>query len=268
MKKIIKMVVFISVIFLLGGCGMNSDNYAERLYQAISQEDQKTFEALLKEGGDVNTLRDERKSSKQGIFRNVLSNSDFENIYPLEIACQKSTQMAYELLEAGADVDVTDPYLNSTPLIYALSSNQPDRFALAMELVQRGADVNHIDDNQRIAVNSAVHILDCDSEETREQSLELVKVLLDQADMNDVIEHSASNPLREAAKYGNCDAIRYILECGFLDINLETDGMTGEIQMPVSCFWKKEQIQKLFPMKAKRHTIMLKKTMTKKLWNY
>jgi len=71
-----------------------------------------------------------------------------------------------------------------------------------------------------------VHTLKGDSDETKQQSFELLKELLATTDMNEVITNSSSNPLREAAKYGNCDAIDYILEQGIIDINLETDGMT------------------------------------------
>ncbi len=212
--------------FMLAGCGSKKESYSERLYQAISNNDMLTFEALLAEGGDINSLRNESKALKNVAVGNIASNADYENVYPLEIACQKNTEMAYELLEQGADVSVTDPYLNSTPLIYALSSSQPGRFALAMELIDRGADIDHIDDNKRMAVNLAVHTFEKDPDETREESMTLLKELLDKTDMDEVIADSASNPLREAAKYGNCDAISYILEEGLIDIDLMTDGMT------------------------------------------
>ena len=225
-KQIIIVTMLIGMIVLLGGCGVNSNTYSDRLYQAIVNGDKEQFDAILKEGGDVNKLRSEESNSKKGILGRILSNTDYENVYPLEIACQKSPEMAYALLEAGADVSVVDPYLDSTPLLYALSSNHPERFELAAELIKRGADVNHIDRNKRIAVNSAVHTLKRDSDETKQQSFELLKELLATTDMNEVITNSSSNPLREAAKYGNCDAIDYILEQGIIDINLETDGMT------------------------------------------
>ncbi len=223
-KQIIIVTMLLGMIVLLGGCDTNSNSYSERLYQAIVNGEKEQFDAILKEGGDVNELRNEEL--EKGIFGSVLNTADFENIYPLEIACQESPEMAYALLEAGADVSVVDPYLDSTPLLYALSSDHPERFELAAELIKRGADVNHIDRNKRIAVNSAVHTLKNDSEETKQQSLELVKDLLASTDMNEVIANSASNPLREAAKFGNCDAIEYILEQGIIDVNLETDGMT------------------------------------------
>jgi len=225
MKKHIRMmIIMIGIFCFLTGCDTEKDSYAERLYQAITQEDYETFKALLKEDGDINTIRD--AASKKGIFRNAKNAMDFENVYPLEIACQKSPAMAYDLLEAGADVQVVDPYLHSTPLLYALSSDQPKRFELAMELIHRGADVGHMDDNRRVALNLAVHILETDPEETKEQSFELVKLLLEQTDLEKVIQSSASNPLREAAKYNNCTVIRYILEQGLIEIDLKTDGMT------------------------------------------
>ena len=183
-KQIIIVSMLIGMIVLLGGCGMKSNSYSERLYQAIINGEKEQFDIILKEGGDVNELRSEEKNLKKGIIGRILSNTDFENVYPLEIACQESPEMAYKLLEAGADVSVVDPYLDSTPLLYALSSNHPERFELATELIKRGADVNHIDRNKRIAVNCAVHTLEKDSEETKQQSLELVKELLEITDMN------------------------------------------------------------------------------------
>ncbi|MCR4691243.1 MAG: ankyrin repeat domain-containing protein [Lachnospiraceae bacterium] len=205
---------------------MKKDSYSDRLYKAICSQDTEAFDALLQEGGDVNSLRDEEQIATTGIFRMAKSSMDLENVYPLQIACQKSPEMAYKLLAAGAKVDVVDAYLHSTPLIYALSSNQPDRFTLASELLKRGADPGRIDDNKRVAINNAVHTLRTDSEETRQQSMELLKELLAKTDMQDVIDNSASNPLREAAKYGNCEAIEYLLSQEIIDIDLVTDGMT------------------------------------------
>ncbi len=222
-RNIYKLILILVLITLFAGCSKSeskksSDN--ERLYQAIYNGDKNMFEALLSAGVDINALRNEN------INGHVSAAGDFENVYPLEIACQRSPEMAYELLEMGADVNAVDPYINSTALIYALSSNNPGRFKLAMDLIEKGADTEHIDDNKRIAINLAVHTLSTDPDEAYEESYELLKMLSEKTDMNYVIESSASNPLREAAKYGNCNAIDYILDNELVDIDLVTDGMT------------------------------------------
>lgn len=219
-KKKIILCFILALCLPLTGCIFVKKTYSEQLYQAILHQDQEEFERLLHQRGDLNTPRTEHAT---GIFGRL---NDFENVYPLEIACKKSPKMARELLEAGADPNVTDEYLHSTPLIYALSNNHEERFALAMELIRRGADINVVDDNRRTALNASVQILDTDSDTAKSNSMMLLEYLLNNAKTTDIIIQSENNPLNEAASYNNVEAIQYIVDNGYLDVNIQSAGYT------------------------------------------
>ena len=219
-KKKIILCFILTLCLSLTGCIFVKKTYSEQLYQAILHQDQEEFERLLHQRGDLNTPRTKHAT---GIFGRL---NDFENVYPLEIACKKSPKMARELLEAGADPNVTDEYLHSSPLIYALETNHDDRFSLAMELIRRGADINHVDDNKRTALNACVEVLDTDSDKAKEDSMVLLQYLLENCDIPEVTKQSFNDPLSTAASYNNTDAILYMLENNYFNVNIATDGYT------------------------------------------
>ena len=192
--------------------------YGEQLYRAIDHRKTDEVRDLLASGGDVNSLRTENP---------VLKIVDYENIYPLEKACKTSCEMADLLLEAGADAGVVDPYIGATPLIYALSENYEERFALALRLIDAGARIDQVDDNGRCALNRAAILYDTDGEKARQDELELMKYLLHACDLEEVMERSGDNPLVEAARFNNVPVMRYILEEQLIDINRKSSGYTA-----------------------------------------
>ncbi len=82
--------------------------------------------------------------------------------------------MPLELLSAGANPSKVDNYLSSTPLIYALG---------------------------RTALNANVEVLETDDNEVRDKSMELLKYLLENAELSEVIEQSGNNPLKIILSY-------------------------------------------------------------------
>ncbi len=196
---------------------MSDKEYSENLYQAIRSEDEAEVDRLLSQNRDLNVLR-----SSSPYMRMV----DFENIYPLEAACKTSEEMAYKLLDAGADADVVDIYLSGTPLIYALSANYEGRFRVARRLIDEGADIDHVDDNGRTALIKAAVVLKNDSDESREEELELMKYLLKNCDLDRVMKESENNPLAEAARYNNVAVVEYILDEEIIDIDMTAEGWT------------------------------------------
>ena len=82
---------------------------------------EKEVRKLLAQGAQIDALRSENP---------VLKMVDFENIYPIEKACKTSFEMASLLLDEGARADVIDPYIQATPLIFALSEFDDGAFGL------------------------------------------------------------------------------------------------------------------------------------------
>lgn len=221
-KKNMISVVCIGSIISLGGCTMlfqsnNMNEYSDALFQTIKEQDYKKFEELLSETGDVNQPRSNKKVSRS---------VDFENIYPLQEACFTSAQMAYDLLEHGARADVVDPYIESSPLIYALSASYPERFEVAERLIEAGSNLEHVDANQNTALNLCVVVFENESEETYRHSMEVLSYLLEHCNLELVMEKSNNNPLRAAAMCNNCRAIEYILTQGYLDVDTSWHGFT------------------------------------------
>ena len=222
-----KKVLLLSLVFLtymLGGCVMKVNDYSNNLYEAIKEHDADRFHELLNQGGELNKPRVENPI----IF--IPRNNDYENVYPIEIACKEAPDMALELLSAGADPNIVDDYLSSTPLIYALETNKQQRFNLAMTLIEYGVNINHVDALGRTALNASVEVLETDGEEVRDKSMELLKYLLENADVPQVIEQSGNNPLNAAAQYNNLDAIKYIVLNKYIDINTVCGGYTPLMQ--------------------------------------
>jgi len=183
---------------------------SEKLYYAIGRNKIPEVKKLLDQGAQINALRSENP---------VLKMVDFENIYPIEKACKTSYEMASFLLDEGADADVIDPHVSSTPLICALSENYEQRFELGLRLVRSGVRTGQVDSNGRTALNKAAVIFPTDGPDAREAELELVKYLLQECDLESVMAQSGTNPLVEAARFDNIPVMEYILDNKLVDID-------------------------------------------------
>ncbi len=192
--------------------------YSEKLYWAIGRKNMEQVRMLLAQKKDLNSPR-----VKNPIMRLV----DFENIYPLEKACKTSYEMAMALLEAGADAGVIDPHISSTPLIYALCENYPERFDLAFTLIDKGAVIDQVDETGRTAVNRAAVIYPTDTQSHREREMELMTYLLEACDLETVLAACGTNPLVEASRFDNIPVMKYILDEGLIDINRTASGYTA-----------------------------------------
>ena len=197
---------------------MLSENKAEELYQAIIAEDTEQVRRLAKDHKLINRPRIENP---------LLRLSDADNRYPLEAACATSAELAEILLEEGADVNVIDPYIKSTPLINALRSHYPDRFRIAFLLIEKGADIDVVDDNYRTALNACADPASGDTDSARAEQRRLMEYLLEHCDLEAVIKKSRTNPLIEAAKYDNGPLVEYIAESGRFSLDDMPDGYTA-----------------------------------------
>lgn len=196
---------------------MSDNEYSDVLYQVIRAKDENEVDRLLAQNRDLNVLR------STSPYMKIVG---YENIYPLEAACKTSAEMAYKLLDAGADADVVDIYISGTPLTYALSANYDGRFMVARRLIDEGVDIDHVDDNGRTALNLAAAVLNKDSDDVREEELKLMKYLLANCNLARVIKESENNPLAEAARYNNVAVVEYILDEEIIDIDMTAEGWT------------------------------------------
>ena len=124
MRRILLTVIVMLTMLFTEGCGMMSDGRAEELYQAILADDTGEVRRMVEK--DRGLLNRPRTTNP------ILRLSDSDNRYPLEVACDTSAEMAEILLDAGADVNVVDPYIKSTPLINALWARYPERERILM----------------------------------------------------------------------------------------------------------------------------------------
>ena len=218
MKRSLLIAVLLFIMLMTEGCTVLSENKAEELYQAIIAEDTEKVRMLAKDHQLINRPR---------TLNPLLMLSDSENIYPLEAACATSAELTEILLEEGADVNVIDPYIRSTPLINALFSYYPDRFRIAFLLIEKGADIDVVDNNHRTALNACVAPSSRDTDSAREEQKRLLEYLLEHCDLETVTDKSGSNPLIEAAKYDDGPLVDYIAGSCYFPIDDMPGGYTA-----------------------------------------
>ena len=219
MRRILLTVIVMLTMLFTEGCGMMSDGRAEELYQAILADDTGEVRRMVE--------KDPWLLNRPRITNPILRLSDSDNRYPLEAACYTSAEMAEILLDAGADVNVIDPYIKSTPLINALWARYPERYRIAFRLIEEGADINVVDQNYRTALNACVVPMSTDTEEARETQAELLEYLLEHCDLYKVVSESRKTPLIEAASFGNSRAVKYLLENNYFLVDDMPNGYTA-----------------------------------------
>ncbi len=190
-------------------------SYSKEVNNAIEAGNMQELNELLKEKGDLN-----QPQSSIHIFRTL----DVANLYPIEVAAKTSEAMTDKLLAAGAKADVVDDYLEYTPMMYALSTNHEDRFRTAIKLLAAGSDPQQVATNKNTAINLTVQVLDTDSDKAKDESLQLLRSLLRECDVDQVVSRSGTNPLIEAVSYDNYEAAELILSEGIIDVNAKRKG--------------------------------------------
>ena len=190
-------------------------SYSKEVNNAIEAGNMQELNELLKEKGDLN-----QPQSSIHIFRTL----DVANLYPIEVAAKTSEAMTDKLLAAGAKADVVDDYLEYTPMMYALSTNHEDRFRTAIKLLAAASDPQQVATNKNTAINLTVQVLDTDSDKAKDESLQLLRSLLRECDVDQVVSRSGTNPLIEAVSYDNYEAAELILSEGIIDVNAKRKG--------------------------------------------
>jgi ankyrin repeat protein len=130
------------------------------------------------------------------------------------------------LLDAGADPNLEIPDWKGTALTIASTMGQPE---IVEALLNKGADINHRDENSFTALHAAVRDSDYGEErDQRARAVATVKVLLAHgADPNarihqekptvralDEVEFEGATPIALAAEVNNLDAIKLLVDAG------------------------------------------------------
>lgn len=181
----------------------------KQLFKAIETNDFSNAKKAIDKGAFINT----RKS----LF--YLPNLVPTNPTPLIAACKKGDKELVDLLlENGADINKTDNYTQKTPLLASLHGNKANRFSLAMYLINKGADIHAIQEGVASPFSRSLYISKDDTEQTKEESVLLLDYLLHN-NAETKIYTSNENALTYATHYRNDNAVKYLIENNYFDVN-------------------------------------------------
>jgi len=196
--------------------------YRSQVFLAIKNNDMDMLKRAVLWGADINKTRYPETANWGGIFD--------ENPTPLMWACKLGNEeIALYLLECGADVNRKDPWTQATALQKALAGTKRNRFSLAKCLVEHGADIQTYAGTYSPIARSLT-ILDSDYRETIAQGFELFKYLLLNGASRQM-PNGKSNMLTYASCSGNIQAVEYLLDQGYYNINdQDAEGRTALIE--------------------------------------
>ena len=160
------------------------------------------------------------------------------NPTPLISACKKGDEKIISLLlDKGADINKKDSYTGQTPLLAALHGGKANRFSIAMFLLEKGTDPFSVQ-KATTPLEQTLVIFDSDDEMTIKEGFELFKYLIEQqVDLK--ISRGEENVLTFAARYGNYNAVEFLIKEHYFDIN--SKDLTGDTALIVAI--KNDQIQ-------------------------
>lgn len=182
----------------------------KKLFDAIENRDYEGVKTSIRSGAWIN--------QREHLL--YIPNIIPTNPTPLIVACKNGdTEVVELLLQNGADINREDNYTGQTPLLAALHGKKSNRFSLAMYLIDRGANI-HVNQSSTSPFQRSLLILGSDTPETIQDGFNLFKYLL-QNNVDMTIRIGEENALTFAAHYGNYNAVKYLLDEGYFDVNVQ-----------------------------------------------
>ena len=206
-------VVTVALILLIALFSINRRLQTESLFKSIDAGDYDAATMAIDFGANVNGYK-----HVANIPALVMMNPT-----PLVQACKVGNEEIIKLLlECGANVNLPDKITGKTPLLAALHGTKQNRFSLAFQLIEQGADIHVVLDNNSPIAECLVFSED-DSASTQAEGFALLCYLLENGASLDGIPFS-ENALTYAAHYGNIDAIKYLLANEYFDVDEYDEG--------------------------------------------
>ncbi len=218
-KPIIYVLIF-SVIVLCGIIYISNSFYQSGiLHTSVEESNYDAAYRAIKKGAWVN---------KRKYLLNIAEIAS-TNPTPLITACKIGDEQIVDLLLLyGADVNKEDNFTGKTPLLAALHGNKANRYALAMHLVESGADI-HSSQSTTSALEESVIVLSTDDGYTVSDGYQFFLYLIEHhVEMK--ICNLNENLLTYAAHYNNVNVVRYLIDNQYFGVNtLDPDGNTALI---------------------------------------
>lgn len=191
-----------------------------KLFIAIEDNNYDAAEAAINKGAWVNA----RKYAFN--IKNIVST----NPTPLICACKNGSEEIIKLLLInGADINKKDNFTDDTPLLAILDSGSLNRYSIAMDMINNGADIFAVQAGVASPFYKALYISDKDSEAVIEESVVLIDYLL-KNDIEQTIYMSGENALTFSSHYRNWAVVKYLIENKYYDIDsIDSDGNTALI---------------------------------------
>ena len=220
-------VIILSVFILTNGFYQN-----KVLFNAIEDDDYEAAKKAVDKGAFLN-IREVL------VYMPTLIDTNYT---PLVLACKNGNEAIVKmLLENGADIDKPDNYTGKTPLLAALHGNKPNRFSLALYLIEHGADINIVSNGNTSVLKEALFVSKEDNEKTIFENEILIQYLLEHDVDYDIID--IENALTYSAHYKNRFAVQYLIENQYYDVNCKDK--KGDTALIVATKYGDEKIVKL-----------------------
>ena len=215
-KKLAIVFIIICVVVLINTTiNWNTYIYSKRLINSIEDNNMQKFDALLKnKNGKLNC--------PEYRFGKLMEHLEVANFTPLEVACQRGNYKAVKkLVDKGADVNMQDDTLKSTPLIMALSYLNEDRYKIARLLIEKGADIDYKDSQNCSPLALVTKRKENEPYKTKKEGKEIFKYIWKHSKERDLRGYEwGDNILEVSYAYNNIDAIEYLIERKYFRINI------------------------------------------------
>lgn len=145
------------------------------------------------------------------------------NPTPLIVACKTGDfEIVKLLIDYGADINKLDNTSGESPLMAALHGTKENRFSLALFLIEQGADIR-VTQTANSPFQESLYVSDQDTPKTIEEGYQLFQLFM-QNSVDMTVYVNRQNALTYSAQYRNYNAVKYLIERGYFEVNAIDDG--------------------------------------------